>query len=696
LLQLRAIQQDGAAEPPNQGDEGQIERGNHDGGVLRFGADGKLYVMVGDLGRRGQLQNLIFGPTDSVLGPTVPDDQFGSGGPQPDDVHFAGVIVRLNDDGSTPTDNPFFAAGTNIGGEVGANIQQIYSYGIRNSFGMDFDPRSGELWTQENGEDAFDEINRVEPGQNSGWIQVIGPLDRIDEFKEIETTSLHHDDIPNLQQLRWMPENIADSPEEALSRLFVLPGSEYSDPEFSWKHVLAPAALGFLNGNGLGREFANDMFVGFSTTDTLGGPLFRFNLTDNRRNIATDDPRLEDLVADNLTFHDMTESESLAIGQDFGILTDIQTGPNGNLYVVSLDQGAVYEIFRVDKENQRAVFGTRLSGDDEVPPRDTRASGNVQLKLSKDGTELEFKVNVNKIENVVAAHLHLGPEGMNGDVVATLYGPVEPGGGRKNGRLVRGTITAEDLEGPLAGQPLSALIDQIRAGMIYVNVHTDDGVGEANTGPGDFADGEIRGQVELRSNSNGDNDDNDDEEGNEDDDSQNDGNQDQRIASGTRLSGDEEVPTRDTNAKGNVQLKLSNDGAALEYKINVARIENVIAAHLHMGAEGINGDVVATLFGPVEPGGGRVHGRLIRGILSTEDLEGPLAGQPLSALIDQIEMGQIYVNVHTDDGVGDANTGPGDFADGELRGQVRLRTNSMVAAVDAVLANWRSNSHWLA
>ncbi len=242
-----------------------------------------------------------------------------------------------------------------------------------------------------------------------------------------------------------------------------------------------------------------DLFVGFSTTDTLGGPLFRFNLTGNRRNIATDDPRLEDRVADNLDFHEMTESESLLIGRDFGIITDVQTGPNGNLFVVSLDQGAVYEIFRAGKENQHASFAARLSGDEEVPPNDTRAKGNVQLKLSKDGTELDYQINVSKIENVVFAHLHLGAVGMNGDVVATLFGPVAPGGGRENGRLVRGTITAADLEGPLAGQSLSALIDQIEMGLIYVNVHTDDGTGEANTGPGDFAAGEIRGQVRMKS-----------------------------------------------------------------------------------------------------------------------------------------------------------------------------------------------------
>jgi len=256
------------------------------------------------------------------------------------------VIVRLNDDGTVPSDNPFFTAGAAIGGEVGANIQKIFAYGIRNSFGMAFDPMAGHLWAEENGEDAFDELNLVEPGMNGGWIQIMGPVDRIAEYKGIETTSLHHEDFPNLQQFRWGPERIADDPAQALSRLFVLPGSHYSDPEFSWKHVLAPAGIGFVSGRALGPQFLGDLFVGFAVPEPLGGPLFRFNLTGNRNKIAVDDPRLEDRVADNATFHDLIESESLLIGRDFGIITDIKAGPNGNLFVVSLSNGEIYEIFR--------------------------------------------------------------------------------------------------------------------------------------------------------------------------------------------------------------------------------------------------------------------------------------------------------------------------------------------------------------
>lgn len=340
IVKLRAFQHDGAPVPPGQGDETQPARGNHDGGVIAFGPDGKLYVFVGDLGRRGQLQNLPFGPTAGDSGVTTPDDQFG--GPEPDRAHLAGSILRLNHDGSTPADNPFFSAGAGIGGEVGSTIQKVFAYGFRNSFGMAFDPVSGALWLQENGDDTFSEINLVEPGTNGGWIQLAGPAERVPQFKAIETTF----GAQALQQLRWPPTNIADTPQEALSRLFNLPGSRYSDPEFSWVWEVAPGGIGFMNGRGLGPQFAGDLFVGAGTPVLEGGYLFHFNLTGNRRKIGVGDPRLEDRVADNLAKHEITESESILIGRNFGVVTDIETGPNGNLFVVSLSDGAIYEIFR--------------------------------------------------------------------------------------------------------------------------------------------------------------------------------------------------------------------------------------------------------------------------------------------------------------------------------------------------------------
>jgi aldose sugar dehydrogenase len=341
LKKVLAFQNDGAPEPPNQRDSAQPPRGNHDGGPIAFGPDGKLYIAVGDLGRRGQMQNLRDGPT-----PPTDDDQFG--GPEPDNAHLSGVILRLNDDGSTPSDNPFFAAGATVEGEAGENIQRVFAYGLRNTFGIAFDPASGALWDQQNADDAFDELNRVERGMNGGWIQIMGPVERIQQFKQIEQTSPPSGLVPGaqLQQIRWPPSNIADSPQEALSRLHVLSGSQYSDPEFSWKFAVPPAGIGFLSSRALGPQYRNDLFAGAATPATFGGYLFRFNLTGNRRKIAVDDPRLEDRVADNNAKHDITESESLVFGTNFGVGTDIETGPNGNLFVVSLTHEAVYEIFR--------------------------------------------------------------------------------------------------------------------------------------------------------------------------------------------------------------------------------------------------------------------------------------------------------------------------------------------------------------
>jgi glucose/arabinose dehydrogenase len=319
-----------------QMDANQPLRGNHNGGVIEFGPDGKLYAVVGDTGRRGQTQNLANGP----FTPPAPDDQFG--GPEPDDAHLTGSIVRLNDDGSAPRDNPFWRLGRTTGGEVGDNLQKLFAYGIRNSFGLTFDPRSGDLWEQENGDDSFSELNRVTPGMNSGWVQIMGPASRVAQFKEIETSPQFN----GLQQVRWAPTNIADTPEQALSRLFSLPGSQFSDPELSWKFEVGPGGIGFLDSSDLGREYEDDLFTGGSTALLQGGHIFRIELTGNRRAVDTDDPRLDDRVADNLAKWEITESESLLFGSNFGVATDIETGADGDLYVVSSSRGSVFEIHR--------------------------------------------------------------------------------------------------------------------------------------------------------------------------------------------------------------------------------------------------------------------------------------------------------------------------------------------------------------
>jgi len=135
------------------------------------------------------------------------------------------VIFRLNDDGSTPSDNPFFAQG--------GNVARYYAYGIRNSFGMTFDPVTDKLWMTENGPNSYDEINMVDPGFNSGWNKIMGPDSRD-------------------------PQNVSD--------LFSLTGSHYSDPKFSWLKTVGPTGIVFLNSTELGAQYQFDLFVGDSTT----------------------------------------------------------------------------------------------------------------------------------------------------------------------------------------------------------------------------------------------------------------------------------------------------------------------------------------------------------------------------------------------------------------------------------------------
>ena len=164
---------------------------------------------------------------------------------------------------------------------------------------------------------------------------------------------------------------------------------------------------------------------------------------------------------------------------------------------------------RSDGPNGRHRFGTRLSGDEEVPPRLTQATGHATFKLSPDGETIEWTLTVEQLSNVVQAHIHLAPKGTNGPVVLFLLGGANPPANgnpptaalASPGIVARGSLTVTDwataanLRGPLAGQSLSALMDQIRAGNAYVNVHTNDGLPPNDTGPGDFPGGEVRGQL---------------------------------------------------------------------------------------------------------------------------------------------------------------------------------------------------------
>jgi glucose/arabinose dehydrogenase len=261
---------------------------NHNGGTMTFGPDGKLYIVIGELNRNGQLQN-------------------NSGGAAPDNT---GVIFRINDDGSAPSDNPFFSQG--------GNLAKYYAYGIRNSFGLAFDPLTGELWDTENGPTNYDEINLVQPGFNSGWNRVMGPASR-----DLEGTN----------------------------DLVFFPGSHYADPKFSWFTTVAPTAIAFLDSARLGVDYRNDVFVG----DSNNGNLYHFPINATRDGFDLITPGLVDLVADN-----NTELQEVILGTGFGGITDLKVGPDGLLYVLSFGLGKIFVV-----SGQSTPVGMSVDFDDD-------------------------------------------------------------------------------------------------------------------------------------------------------------------------------------------------------------------------------------------------------------------------------------------------------------------------------------------
>ena len=264
---------------------------NHQGGKLKVGPDNQLYVVVGEMQREGQLQNFI-------------------NGPPPDDT---GVILRVNPiDGSASIDNPFVEGGEEAG--------RYYAYGIRNSYGFDFDPMTGKLWDAENGEDVFDEINLVEPGFNSGWKSVMGPIG--------SNTGVTESDLVNI------------------------PGSHYADPVFSWAESRGVTDIEFLNSSAFGSIYENGIFAG----DITSGILYYFQPNADRTGMGLEnDPLLNDMVADS-----DDELSGVTLGTGLTGISEIETGPDGNLYILTYDrenegQGSLMKIIpssEVDSSSQ--------------------------------------------------------------------------------------------------------------------------------------------------------------------------------------------------------------------------------------------------------------------------------------------------------------------------------------------------------
>jgi glucose/arabinose dehydrogenase/plastocyanin len=295
-------------------------RGNHDAGPLVFGKDGKLYGVIGDQNLRGQLQNI----TD---------------GSAPDDANFTGVVLRMNDDGSAPDDNPFIGAGEKLGGEAGDNVKLIWAYGVRNSFGLAIHPDTGALWETENGDDSWDEVNVFPAGANSGWIQLMGPPERFDEFKQLESDSKDGMDNPD-----FPPSKLAGSRDEATSRLFKMDGSSYVPPVFAWKYPVAVTAIELVTSSALGASSANTAWMGTVLSDVL----LRYPLAEDGSGLKLDGA-LADGVDDNTQKGDLGESADYVAGTGFGVVTDLAFGADDLLYVSSISAGAVYRVGPADE-----------------------------------------------------------------------------------------------------------------------------------------------------------------------------------------------------------------------------------------------------------------------------------------------------------------------------------------------------------
>jgi hypothetical protein len=151
-------------------------------------------------------------------------------------------------------------------------------------------------------------------------------------------------------------------------------------------------------------------------------------------------------------------------------------------------------------------WSVHANGSQEVPPRESQGQAQAIFHLAKDGNSIDYKLVAANIENVFMAHIHMvttspTAPGVNGPIVVWLYpsttaGVTAPlGGGRIQGVIAQGTIGADNLTGPLAGHALADLIDAMRTGKAYVNLHTNDGVAPTDTGPGDFPGGEIRADI---------------------------------------------------------------------------------------------------------------------------------------------------------------------------------------------------------
>jgi aldose sugar dehydrogenase len=263
----------------------------HNGGPIVVGPDKHLYLVVGELKNKSTLSHeknraLNYEGNDA-------EDPDGRGG-----------ILRIDQNGQVS--NPHGILGDK------EPLSKYYAYGIRNSFGIDFDPITGKLWDTENGPDWGDEINLVEPGFNSGSKKVQGIWTELEGEKKGKLAS-------------EKPDNLVDFGGKG----------KYSPPEFTWNKTVGPTAIKFISTDKLGKEYENDMFV----ADTNGRRIYHFELDQNRTALHLQGPLIDKVAESD------DELADVVFTQDFGSrITDLEIGPDGYLYILLIDAGKIYRI----------------------------------------------------------------------------------------------------------------------------------------------------------------------------------------------------------------------------------------------------------------------------------------------------------------------------------------------------------------
>jgi glucose/arabinose dehydrogenase len=253
----------------------------HNGGAIEIGPDNNLYVAIGDVDasfKEPKIRTLTQNFKDGIIA----DGRSG--------------ILRITQDGKP--------VGEGILGNS-MPLKHYYAYGIRNSFGLGFDPVTNNLWETENGPVHGDEINLVFPGFNSGWHEMYGFSYSQQKFDT--------------------------------SKLVTFDGKgEYSEPKLVWGRTAGLTSLIFLNTDKLGNQYRNDMFV----ADVHNGRIYHFNLNADRTELVLPDA----FASKFFTSYYAPGVEEIIFGEGFGGITDLTVGPDSYLYVVSIGQGKVFRI----------------------------------------------------------------------------------------------------------------------------------------------------------------------------------------------------------------------------------------------------------------------------------------------------------------------------------------------------------------